>query len=166
MSTPEHLELAEAMAVTHTGPAGLELVYAPLGGPRTVPPYEELDPGVRETVRWLFEHGFNPTGDGVSKVGKMGCARPIKHVYMVVAPSDTLENEVDRLYGLLLERGVRLFDGPSTPEEAEELGVRWEGVPEGVVPGGSLQGSYAPGGPGIIMLEGVDDVVLGLRDGA
>lgn len=165
MSAAEHLELAEAMSVTHTGPEGLELVYAPLGGPRREPPYEELDPGVRETVRWLFEQGFDPTdsGDGVSKGG--GCSRPVPHVFMVVRQPGMLEQEVERLHRLLVAQGVQLYDGPMTPEEADELGVRWEGVPEGSVRG-SLQGNYAPGGPAIIVLDGVNDVILGLREGA
>ena len=32
-------------------------------------PYDELDPGIRETVRWLNKHLFKTTdsGDGVSK---------------------------------------------------------------------------------------------------
>ncbi len=155
------------MAVTHTGPAGVDLIYAPVGGARQEPPYDELDPGIRETARWLFDNNFNPTdsGDGVTKVGTMGCAQPFPHVYMVVREPDLLETEVERLYNLLQARGVRLFAGPTTPEEAESLGVKWEGVPENVVPG-SLEGNYTPGGPAILVLIGVTDVILGERDGA
>tara|TARA_Y100000310_G_scaffold254637_1_gene261748 strand:- start:2114 stop:2620 length:507 start_codon:yes stop_codon:yes gene_type:complete len=168
MSDALHAELAEEMGVTHTGPASVQFVYAPLGGARQEPPYDDLDPGVRETVRWLYDNEFNPTdsGDGVSKpTGGNWCNRPEPHVYMVVNQPDLLEAEVERLWTLLQGRKVRLFAGPMTPEAAEELGVKWEGVPEGVV-AGSLEGSYAPGGPALIMLVGLNDVIMGLRDGA
>lgn len=167
MSDAQHLELAEEMGVTHTGPPGVEFVYAPIGGARQEPPYDELDPGIRETARWLYDNGFNPTdsGDGVSKVGNMDCAQTFPHVYMVVQQPDLLEAEVERLWGLLQTRDVHLFAGPLTPEAAEELGVSWEGAPDGAIPG-TLEGSYAPGGPALIMLVGLNDVLMGLRDGA
>ncbi len=168
MSDALHAELADEMMVTHTGPPGMDLIYAPLGGSRQEPPYDELDPGIRETVRWLFNNQFDPTdsGDGVSKpTGGNWCNQPHPHVYMTVREPDLLEGEVERLHLLLQQQGVRLFAGPMNPEEAEGLGVKWEAVPEGAV-SGCLEGNYAPGGPAIIMLAGVNDVILGRRDGA
>ena len=143
----EHLELVEAMTVSYTGPA--ELIYVPIGGPRVEPAYEEIDFSIRETVRWLFEHGFNPFD-----------SEDAAYIFMNVRPPNYLEEEVDRLHRLLVERGVNLFDGPATPEEAEEIGVPWEDMPENSVKG-SLQGSYSPGGPAIIVLDGVNDKILG-----
>lgn len=94
------------------------------------PPYDELDPGIRETVRWLFERGFDPTdsGDG-SKAATMGCAESEPNVYMLVKDPHQLIHETDRLGRLLTSRGIV----------------------------GRVQGSYAPGEPAIIALHGVAD---------
>jgi hypothetical protein len=131
MSTESHEELAEEMAVKHIGPEPV-LLYAPLGmGERVEPPYDDLDPGIRNVVRWLFDNGFNPTdsGDGVSK-GDAGLDYP--HVFMVA--HGHLEAEVERLDAFLRDRGIKVE--------------------------GSVQGNYAPGGPAIVVLTGVTDALL------
>jgi len=167
MADPEELqELVEAAggSLSHTFGDDVEVVYKNVPE-REVPPWDELDPGIRGTVRWLYEHGFSPTdsGDGKAKFGEeghpCGCALHKPHVFMVCGPDIMLE--VDRLNDLLLGRGVRLRTGPETPEEAEEDGVDWEPTGEGEV-WGNLEGSYRPGEPAIIMLWGVDDEVLDL----
>ena len=147
------------------GMTAIEKILARAGGLDKVSPGDLV--AVKVDTAVLFDNNFNPTdsGDGVTKVGKMDCIRTEPHVYMVVNQPDLLEAEVERLWTLLQGRKVRLFAGPMTPEAAEELGVKWEGVPEGVV-AGSLEGSYAPGGPALIMLVGLNDVIMGLRDGA
>lgn len=68
---------------------------------RQVPPYDEIDAGVRDVVQLVYEAGFEPcdSGDG-SKVGTMGCALPFKHVFCVVDPADMLA-EAGRLQVLL-----------------------------------------------------------------
>lgn len=55
---------------------------------RVEPPWEELDDGIRETVRELWDAGFDPcdSGDG-SKAGKMEGALAVPHVFMRVDPS-------------------------------------------------------------------------------
>lgn len=137
--------------------------------PRPVPPYDELDAGIRETVRWLFDHGFEPTdsGDGASKFTDPGNrfyglagALDEPHVFMRVASPADLAAEADRLHGLLEERGVVLTgEGPQSQEEAEAYGVRLSSLRAGVIPG-SLEASYVPGEPAVLALLGVDDRVL------
>jgi len=130
-------------ACVRCGGSGEEPTATPIQPPRPVPPYDELDAGIRETVRWLFDHGFDPTdsGDGVSKFtdpsnryhGLAG-ALDEPHVFMRVASPAALAAEADRLHVLLEERGV---DIP-----------------------GSLEASYVPDEPAVLALLGVDDRVL------
>lgn len=56
----------------------------------TFPGYDELDPGIRDLVRFLRErHGFNTTdsGDG-SKAATMDCAMPFPHVVIKIDGDD------------------------------------------------------------------------------
>lgn len=121
---------------------------------RIPPPYDDLDPGIRETVRWLFEAGFEPcdSGDGVSKFNgvieddhdpNMFLRYP--NVAMLCVP-ERLVQESDRLCGMLAGRGVVIeAAGPD------------DGQP-------SIQAHYDPGRPldAVIVLLGVDDARLGL----
>lgn len=127
---------------------------APVEG-RQPPPYDEIDPGIRETVRWLYESGFEPcdSGDGVSKFTGLvedphdpGMFLRVPNVMMAVSP-DKLVSEADRLCGMLAGRGIVIDAmGPD------------EGQP-------SVQASYDPGRPGdaVIVLLGVDDALLASR---
>lgn len=71
--------------------------------------YEELDPGIRDTVALLRSHGFETTdsGDGVSKFADgaepMDCAIDIPHVFCVLDDmhAETFFNEADRAQELL-----------------------------------------------------------------
>lgn len=69
-------------------------------------PYDDLDPGIRETVRWLADLGFRPTdsGDG-SKAGWMEGAMEWPHVAMTVE-RDALQAEADRLLAACVDRGL------------------------------------------------------------
>ena len=66
--------------------------------------YKELDPGIRQTVRWLRANGFQTTdsGDGRSKalVIADGEALDFPHVFMRVDPKAMLQ-ESHRLLALL-----------------------------------------------------------------
>lgn len=68
--------------------------------------YEELDLGIRETVRFLRDNGFNTTdsGDGVSKP-KGDCVIDESHVF-IVCDIEELIYEADRLYDLLIDKGI------------------------------------------------------------
>lgn len=79
--------------------------------------YEELDPGIRKTVRFLRAHGFDTTdsGDGVSKVNgnldweSMGII-PFPHVNIWFPIKNVQEaiNEINRLHDLLNKFGIKL----------------------------------------------------------
>lgn len=122
-------------------------------------PYDDLDPGIREVVRWLNDNGFitQDSGDGKAKFTEDGkplpdwempdvdfdCVIPYPHVVMAV-PVEQLGTECDRLLDLLLARGVPVSaQGPDGSTVA-------------------IQGSYDPtlDIPAFIMLMGLDDAGL------
>lgn len=123
-------------------------------------PYHELDPGIREVVRWLRRAGYATcdSGDGVSKF-KHGYSGPDgvvitdpavleecgvinePHVIMHI-PKGSLAMECDRLMAALHGLGI----------DVVALG------PECAV---TLQGSYDPAnGISVIALFGLDDATL------
>lgn len=75
-------------------------------------PYDDLDPGIRETVRRLAAWGFEPTdsGDGETKraAGNDPCETE-PHVYMIV-DSAKLVSESHRLHDALLDADVHAPD--------------------------------------------------------
>jgi hypothetical protein len=96
-----------------------------------------LDPGIRQTVKWLQDNGFVTTdsGDGVSKTEAIatGEALGFPHVFMMCSP-DTLFVEAHRLYDLL--RGKNL----TSPQ---------------------VEASYSPAdGIALLLLTGLDDTLL------
>ncbi len=127
--------------------------------------YDKLDPGIRETVRWLRGLGFNTTdsGDGVSKrpgdcvcqphmshtnqpcvacveSGVYDCWLPYANVAMVVPPLGGVAGAWD-LAGELYKLGIDVKEGgPSGP---------------------SVQFTFDPAdASGIITLMNVDDALL------
>jgi hypothetical protein len=125
-------------------------------------PYEDLDPGIRQVVRWLNDNDFttHDSGDGKAKFQEDGetplpgwktdedqgfeCVMPFPHVIMSVPVAD-IGPECDRLRDLLLERDLPV--GVQGPEE-EVL---------------SIQGSYDPmlkDHPAYVMLFGLSDSML------
>lgn len=110
--------------------------------------YDDLDPGIRRTVRWLQKNEFRTTdsGDGVAK---FQCAEPMEgaldypHVVCVVA-SDLLASEADRLAELVHDLGVDVV--PNGLREPGQAGI---------------SASYDPvDGVAVIVLEGVGDAEL------
>lgn len=77
--------------------------------------YDELDPGVRNLVRWLRSRGFFTvdSGDG-SKVGEQDGARPEAHVVMLVPP-EAISHYADHLRRLLFQEHEVLVT-PLAPE--------------------------------------------------
>ena len=116
--------------------------------------FEELDPGIRYTVRWLWSEGFDTTdsGDGESKLvgdDPCGCALPFPHVAVRVDPSN-LYAEADRLWELLIQIGI---DVHATFVENEQ-----------VCPRVNVEATYFPGSKtAMILLSGVRDSDLPLR---
>lgn len=92
--------------------------------------YEELDSGIRDTVRFLRENGFNTTDSGDGTKTDMECAIKEPHVFMTCAKEELID-EADRLYKLIIDTKTEgyVFD---------------------------IQANYNPGdGVGIIMFFGV-----------
>lgn len=108
------------------------------GGQRDPKP-ENLDPGIRRTVAWLRERGFETTdsGDGVSKAEAIaeGEALETPHVFIVSTPA-RMNEEAERLLAALSRFGV-------------------------VVGSAEIQATYDPSdGSGAILLCGIDDARL------
>ncbi len=109
------------------------------------PPWEELDGGIRETVRWLWTLGFDTTDSGDGKLqgnkalmAETGEALPVPHVFMVCPPNELL-SQADRL------------------RSACETLPCWKHIP-----GTSIQATYfALNGIAVIELYGLSDEMLG-----
>ena len=118
--------------------------------------YSTLDPGVRETVKWLRAHGFNTTdsGDGYSKFEHHHCSGTdddpcevcdtcldYPHVAMTVKP-EKLIAESKRLRSLLEDLMIEVY--------AEAVGYDV-----------AIEASYDPvSNIALIFLSGVNDQVL------
>lgn len=103
-----------------------------------------LDPGIRRTVVWLREHGFetSDSGDGISKLAAGDSeALEVPHVVMEVHKHDLIE-EADRLTRILSEeRSIEVAQTSAQPGAAPEI-----------------QASYDPANEiAIIVLLGLDD---------
>ena len=112
--------------------------------------YNELDPGIREVVKLLRDHGFITcdSGDGKTKkvvdAGEEGqfytCALPQPNVFMQVEPAKALKDEADRL--------CRLIDTLKLPTEPIETAV-------------AIQANYSPqDGKAFLELYNLDDKKL------
>lgn len=119
--------------------------------------YEDLDPGIRETVKWLQANNFNTTdsGDGKSKFepgNEMDFALAFPHVAMIVGVNDLIA-EADRLVLLLESVGLDL-----------EASVEVEGQEMPLI---TVEATYsAIPQVGLLMLTGVDDAMLAKVMGA
>lgn len=107
--------------------------------PSNEPPWEELDDGIRETVRLLWSNGFSTSDSGDGRLqgwkADMEGTIDVPHVFSICAP-DELIAECNRLKELC---------------DAHILG--WSDA-DGV----AIQGSYSPmDGLGIVELYGVHD---------
>lgn len=79
--------------------------------------YEELDPGIRELVRWLRSLGFDTcdSGDGESKPQERRFL-DFQHVFIIVKEPQNLIEECLRLQTMLKrDHGIELK--PSGPDE-------------------------------------------------
>lgn len=98
--------------------------------------YSTLDPGIRETVRWLRDRGYSTTdsGDGVTKREAIAAGEALDepHVFMVVKPSEMVRSA----------RTLRVH-------------LKMRGVPH------RIEASYEPESDvSILMLFGVNDETL------
>lgn len=103
------------------------------------PPWDDLDDGIRETVRWLWSIGFQTTdsGDGRRQGAKadMPEAIDVPHVFMVCEP------------------GLLIVQADSLRREIAARGISVESV--------SIEATYFPlEGVGAIQLFGISDEML------
>lgn len=107
--------------------------------------YNNLDPGIRNVVRFLRAWEFNTTdsGDGVSKVGTELEAEMIHRPHVVMTTDRaTLLNEADRLVAVLGTQGIQV--------QAQHMSA-----------GIHIQASYDPiDGICTLVLFGVNDELL------
>lgn len=107
------------------------------------PNYDEMNPGIRQTVKWLRDNGFQTTDSGDGKTGDCECDHPYPYVAMTVTNPDRLISETLRLVDLLNDQGI-------TIEAMTE---------ENVTP--VVQASYDAGdGYAVIFMANVDDAKL------
>jgi len=110
--------------------------------------YDSLDPGIREVVRWVNDHGFATcdSGDGVTKLSDPAwdpdCINDVPHVVITVEPV-RLVSQARRLLAALRAAGVPV----------DRLTPDGSGV--------GIQASYDPvDGTAAIILSGLDDAGL------
>lgn len=112
--------------------------------------YDELDPGIREVVRLLRAHGLHTcdSGDGVTKLGEMGCALPYPNVVVQCAPAD-IASTADLMLAVLANAGVEVLPlGPDSHESGDP----------------TIEASYDPTNRiAVVVLTNVDDSRLAAR---
>ena len=81
--------------------------------------YSALDPGIRETVRWLNDLGYNTSdsGDGVTKPA-VGRVFDFPHVVVVLQNKERIAHNADLIARALKQKGI----------ECDGLEVEVEGV--------------------------------------
>lgn len=125
--------------------------------------YTELDPGIRETVRFLRSHGFDTTdsGDGKFKFSQQGedcCALPFANVAIVISDPITLTAHADRLSYVLEQAGIIVQ--PIGYREADAYSLD-EPPPWDVKEAVEIEASYDPAnGSAILMVMYLDDDLL------
>lgn len=107
------------------------------------PNYEEMNPGIRQTVKWLRSLDFETTDSGDGKTGDCECDHPFPYVAMTVSDPDQLIYETLRLQLQLIKLGVKI-------EPMNEEGTT-----------ASLQASYDVGDKySVIFMANIDDEKL------
>ena len=117
-------------------------------GPRKPIPFpdlENINPGIRETVRLLNQNGFRTTDSGDGKTGDYPCDRPYPYV-SIASTRAGLTQDADDIAFLFSEHGVQVGE---LTEEGE---------------GPYIQAMYTPQvkNCAIIDIQNVDDKLLGL----
>ena len=124
-------------------------------------PYDDLDPGIREVVRWLNEAGF-PTmdsGDGKAKFDDDGnelpgweggtCGYGVPHAIIAVHPHMLVEQADDLVRALRSQVGITVQ--ATSPDGS----------------GVEVQANYDPAnGIAVVVLSGLDDDGLARARGA
>lgn len=121
--------------------------------------YEELNPGIRQTVRWLRQLGFDTTDSGDGKTHEHECDRDCAYVTIRVDPENMaaeckrLSRELQRLGCDLTYHYNRIGEAYEAGEDYEELKVPF------------LQANYSPvDDEAILDLVNVDDAFLFVKN--
>lgn len=91
---------------------------------------EELNPGIRRTVAWLQQQGFDTCDSGDGETHDFDCDHPTAYVALVVDPT-RLAFESDRLADLISNLGIPVLPMAPTLEEDDPATV-------------TIQASYCP----------------------
>ena len=85
--------------------------------PLTQEEIDGLSPGIRDLVVWLNKSGFETTdsGDGSNHEDGMECASPYPMVAIEVPDKEHLIHYTDRLYDMLIRRGVEFGNDDDSP---------------------------------------------------
>lgn len=78
---------------------------------------DNLNPGIKETVKLLQQYGFNTCDSGDGQTHDHPCDLPFPYVHMKVEP-DKFIDEADRLFEFLSQFGIDFsepFDEDGTP---------------------------------------------------
>lgn len=106
--------------------------------------YEEMNPGIRRTVKWLRSCGFDTTDSGDGVTHDHACDRDHAYVVIVVEDADRLVKRADLLRGLLGHRGIKI--APQSIDPSAQV---------------SIQASYDPANRiAVIDLTGLTDAML------
>lgn len=104
----------------------------------------KLNPGIKNTVRWLNDNGFDTCDSGDGATHDFGCDRVVGYVVCPVSPGWLIEG-ADELRRLVLSRGVEV-----TEQNEEGTAV-------------CIQATYCPASKTAFLdLSGVSDAGLGL----
>lgn len=67
----------------------------------------QLNPGIRKTVEWLIQNGYQTTDSGDGEAHEHECDQDQPYVHMLIAPANLVQ-ETDRLAALLKARGIEV----------------------------------------------------------
>lgn len=105
--------------------------------------YEEMNPGIRKTVKWLRSCGFDTTDSGDGVTHDHACDRDHAYVVIVTKPDD-LAAEADLLVSVLKQAGIVV--APQSMDPSAQV---------------SIQASYDPANRiAVIDLTGLTDAML------
>lgn len=77
-----------------------------------------LNPGIRNTVTWLREHGFDTCDSGDGQTHDPACDIPLPYVHIRTAPYYVVQESI-RLMVLLKDKGI-VFDNAPHPQDDPE----------------------------------------------
>ena len=126
--------------------------------------YSQLDPGIRETVKFLRTHGVytSDSGDGKTKfeTGQDCCALEFPHVFAVTEPKRMVD-EARRIAALLVAHGIYVQPVGYCMLGQDEAAATDEDVTWDVSEAAEIETSYDPmSDVATIMIARINDTIL------